>query len=90
MRSHPTLAPRPQICLIGGNGFCAMAGEDELNRRGDLGTEADVSCLLENDWEQGDDLADRVIYLILRLFEGLGYVRYDLVTYKYRDKKLTF
>ena len=32
MRSHPTLAPRPQICLIGGNGFCAMAGEDELNR----------------------------------------------------------
>ena len=31
-RSHPTLAPRPQICLIGGNGFCAVAGEDELNR----------------------------------------------------------
>ena len=39
---------------------------------------------------RGDDLADGVIYLILRLFEGLGYVRYDLVTYKYRDKKLTF
>ncbi|WP_278684511.1 hypothetical protein [Anaerobutyricum hallii] len=34
-----------------------MAGEDELNRGGDLGTEADVFCLLENDWEQGDDLA---------------------------------
>ena len=50
-RSHPTLAPRPQICLIGGNGFCAVAGEGELNRRGDLGTEADVFCLLENDWE---------------------------------------
>jgi len=32
MRSHPTLAPRPQICLIRGNGFCAVAGEDELNR----------------------------------------------------------
>ena len=31
-RSHPTLAPRPQICLIGGNGFCAVAGESELNR----------------------------------------------------------
>ena len=31
-RSHSTLAPRPQICLIGGNGFCAVAGEDELNR----------------------------------------------------------
>ena len=51
MRSHPTLAPRPQICLIGGNGFCAVAGEDELNRGEDLGTEADVFCLLENDWE---------------------------------------
>ena len=57
MRSHPTLAPRPQqICLIGSNGFCAVDGEDELNRGGDLGTEADVLCLLENDWEQGDDL----------------------------------
>ena len=31
-RSHSTLAPRPQICLIGGNGFCAVAGENELNR----------------------------------------------------------
>ena len=39
---------------------------------------------------RGDDLADGVIYLILRLFEGLAYVRYDLVTYKYRDKKLMF
>ena len=48
-RSHPTLAPRPQICLIEGNGFCAVAGEGELNRRGDLGTEADVFCLLENE-----------------------------------------
>ena len=47
-RSHPTLASRPQICLIGGNGFCAVAGEGELNR-GDLGTEADVFCLLENE-----------------------------------------
>ena len=40
------------ICLIGGNGFCAVAGEGELNRRWeDLGTEADVFCLLENDWK---------------------------------------
>ena len=31
--------------------ICAAAGEGELNRRGDLGTEADVFCLLENDWE---------------------------------------
>ena len=51
-RSHPTLAPRPQICLIEGNGFCAVAGEDELNRGGgDLGTEADVFYLLEKDWK---------------------------------------
>ena len=58
MRSHPTLAPRPQICLIRDNGFCAVAGEGELNRmRGLGGAEADVFCLLENDWEQGDDLA---------------------------------
>ena len=56
-RSHPTLAPRPQIWLMKFTGFCAVAGEDELNRGGDLGTEADVFCLLENDWEQGDDLA---------------------------------
>ena len=47
-RSHPTLAPRPQICLIGGNSFYAVAREGELNR-GDLGTEADVFCLLENE-----------------------------------------
>ena len=52
MRSHPNLAPRPQICLIGGNGFCAVAGEGELNRGEDLGTEGDVFYLLENDWEQ--------------------------------------
>ena len=39
---------------------------------------------------RGDDLADGVIYLILRLFEGLGYGGYDLTTYRYRDKKMTF
>ena len=50
MRSHPTLAPRPQIWLMKFAGFCAVAGEDELNRGGDLGTEADVFCLLDNDW----------------------------------------
>ena len=50
IRSHPTLAPRPQIWLMKFTGFCAVAGEDELNR-GDLGTEADVFCLIENDWE---------------------------------------
>ena len=45
-RSHPTLAPRPQIWLMKFTGFCAVAGEDELNRGGDLGTEADIFCLL--------------------------------------------
>ena len=51
-RSHPTLAPRPQIWLMKFTGFCAVAGEDELNRKWeDLGTEADVFCLLDNDWD---------------------------------------
>ena len=31
-RSHPTLAPRPQIWLMKFTGFCAVAGEGELNR----------------------------------------------------------
>ena len=54
-RSHPTLAPRPQICLIGGNGFCAVAGEGELNRRWeDLGMRCRVFYLLENDWDMED------------------------------------
>ena len=43
-RSHPNLAPRPQICLIGGNGFCAVAGEGELNRRRGFGDRS--GCLL--------------------------------------------
>ncbi|RGI85936.1 hypothetical protein DXD91_09780 [Anaerobutyricum hallii] len=36
-RSHPTLAPRPQIWLMKFTGFCTVAGEDELNRRWGLG-----------------------------------------------------
>ena len=57
-RSHPTLAPRPQIWLMNFTGFCTVAGEDELNRKWeDWGTEADVFCLLENDWNRGYDLA---------------------------------
>ena len=52
-RSHPTLAPRPQIWLMNFTGFCTVAGEDELNGKWeDWGTEADVFCLLGNDWEQ--------------------------------------
>ncbi|RGZ83463.1 hypothetical protein DW972_06295 [Anaerobutyricum hallii] len=31
-RSHPTLAPRPQIWLMKFTGFCTVAGEGELNR----------------------------------------------------------
>ena len=51
-RSHPTLAPRPQIWLMKFTGFCTVAGEDELNGKWeDWGTEADVFCLLENGWE---------------------------------------
>ena len=48
-RSHPTLAPRPQICLIGGNGFCAMAGEDELNRGRGFG-DRNWCLLLTQEW----------------------------------------
>ena len=50
-RTFNTPRLKSQICLIGGNGFCTVAGEVELNRRGDLGTEADVFCLFENNWE---------------------------------------
>ena len=48
-RSHPTLAPRPQICLIGGNGFCAVAGEGELNRRRGFGDRS-WCLLLTREW----------------------------------------
>ena len=48
-RTFNTPRLKAQICLIKGNGFCAVAGEGELNRRGDWGTEADVFCLLENE-----------------------------------------
>ena len=44
-RSHPTLAPRPQIWLMKFTGFCTVAGEDELNRKWeDLGDRS--RCLL--------------------------------------------
>ena len=56
-RSHHTASADHKYALLGANGFCAVAGEDELNRGGDLGTEANIFYLLENDWEQGDDLA---------------------------------
>ena len=56
MRAHErTFKPprlKSQICLIGGNGFCAAAGEDELKRRWeDLGMRCQVFYLLENDWD---------------------------------------
>ena len=57
-RSHPTLAPRPQICLIGGNGFCAVAGEDELNRQGIWGQKLISSAYSRMTGNRGDDLAD--------------------------------
>ena len=64
MRSHPTLAPRPQICLIEGNGFCAVAGEGELNRRGDWGTEADVFAYSTMTGSRGYDLT--FLYVIVK------------------------
>ena len=53
MRSHPTLAPRPQICLIGDNGFCAVAGEDELNRGGIWGQKLMSSAYLRMTGNRG-------------------------------------
>ena len=51
-RTFNTQRLKAQICLMKFTGFCTVAGEDELNRKWkDLGTEADVFCLLENDWE---------------------------------------
>ena len=80
MRSHPTLAPRPQIWLMKFAGFCAVAGEDELNRQGIWGQKLISSAYSRMTGNRGDDLADWVIYLILRLFEKLGYGEYDLTT----------
>ena len=52
-RSHPNLAPRPQICLIGGNGFCAVAGEGE---EGIWGQKLMSSTYLRMTGNGGDDL----------------------------------
>ena len=38
-----------------------------------MGTEADVFAYSIITGNRGDDLVDRVIYLMLRLFEGMGY-----------------
>ncbi|RHK41219.1 hypothetical protein DW068_02715 [Anaerobutyricum hallii] len=46
-RTFDTPRLKSQICLIRGNGFCAVAGESELNRGGDLGTRCESFCLLE-------------------------------------------
>ena len=65
MRSHPTLAPRPQICLIGGNGFCAVAGEDESNRgAGIWGQKLMSSAYLTMTGSRGYDLT--CLYVIVK------------------------
>ena len=62
MRSHPTLAPRPQICLIEGNGFCAVAGEGELNRRRGLGGQKLMSSAYSKmAGSRGDDLTCNIL-----------------------------
>ena len=61
-RSHPTLAPRPQICLIGGNGFCAVAGEDELNRGEAIwGQKLMYSAYLRRTGSRGYDLTCNIL-----------------------------
>ena len=54
-------------------GFCTVAGEDELNRKWeDLGDRSRC-LLLTREWlgYGGYDLADRVIYLMLRCLDYL-------------------
>ena len=58
MRSHPTLAPRPQIWLMKFTDFCAVAGEDELNRQGIWGQKLISSAYSRMTGNRGDDLAD--------------------------------
>ena len=70
MRSHPTLAPRPQICLIEGNGFCAVAGEDELNRRRRFG---DRSWCLLLTWEWLGIEGMSWLFILLLLFYYIPY-----------------
>ena len=60
-RSHPTLAPRPQICLIGGNGFCAVAGEGELNRGDIWGQKLMSSAYSKMTGNRGDDLTCNIL-----------------------------
>ena len=57
------LAPRPQICLIGGNGFCAVAGEGELNREeGIWGQKLMSSAYSRMTGNRGDDLDLTILY----------------------------
>ena len=64
-RSHSTLAPRPQICLIGGNGFCAVAGENELNRwEGIWGQKLMYSAYSRRTGNRGYDLI--CLYVIVK------------------------
>ena len=63
-RSHSTLAPRPQICLIEGNGFCAVAGEGELNRRGIWGQKRMSSAYSRMTGNRGYDLT--CLYVIVK------------------------
>ena len=47
----------PKYALLGAMASVLWLEKVNYTEGVDLGTEADVFCLLENDWEQGDDLA---------------------------------
>ena len=65
MRSHPTLAPRPQIWLMKFTGFCAVAREDELNRReGIWGQKLMYSAYSRRTGNRGYDLI--CLYVIVK------------------------
>ncbi|MDY4578095.1 MAG: hypothetical protein SO471_09075, partial [Anaerobutyricum hallii] len=63
--SHPTLAPRPQIWLMKFTGFCAVAREDELNRReGIWGQKLMYSAYSRRTGNRGYDLI--CLYVIVK------------------------
>ena len=61
-RSHPTLAPRPQIWLMKFTGFCAVAGEKELNRwEGIWGQKLMYSAYSRRTGNRGYDLTCNIL-----------------------------
>ena len=63
-RTFNTPRLKAQICLIEGNGFCAVAGEGELNRRGIWGQKRMSSAYSRMTGNRGYDLT--CLYVIVK------------------------